>query len=308
MIPLFDLHCDTLLEAYNNNVNLYDSKLHISLKKAQKFTPYFQITSIWSDYRLDNDDSFYKAIEIISHYKNHGLNFATDINESNKQEFILGIEDARLLNNDISRLDRLYKLGVRVLTLNWKGLSCIGGGFDTKYGLTDFGKAVVCHSAELGIIIDLSHSSINTFYDVISLAQENNFVPIASHSNSFSVCNHHRNLLDEQFKILTDLGSVVGICLASEHLGKAPTIYSVLEHILHYLKLGGASSVALGCDFDGVSHLPYGINSIADLESLYSLLLTELGKDLTDTIFYKNAYSFLKKHLKGDNYVNIYNG
>lgn len=308
MISLFDLHCDTLLEAYNKNVNPFDCDLHISLKKAKNFYPYVQITSIWSDYRLDNDDAFKKAIDVISYYKNLGFEFIDSLNDNYSQAFILGIEDARLLNNDISRLDALFELGVKVITLNWKGSTCIGGGYDTELGLTDFGKSVVCRCAELGIAIDLSHSSINTFNDVIYLASKYNFTPIASHSNSFSVCNHARNLNDEQFKVLAGLGSVVGICLSCDHIGANASIHTILKHILYYLKLGGKNSIALGCDFDGVSNLPSDIDSIEDLKKLYSLCLAELGKELCDAIFFKNAYSYFKNLLKGDNHVNIYNG
>ena len=136
MISLFDLHSDTILEAYNQGCNIYDCNLQISLKKANKFSPYKQVTSIWSDYRLDNDEAFEKALKVIDYYKHLGFNF-------DGSSFILGIEDARLLSGDISRLDTLYKFGLRVLTLNWKGFSIIGGGFDTDSGLSDFGKAVV---------------------------------------------------------------------------------------------------------------------------------------------------------------------
>lgn len=297
MTALFDLHCDTLLEAYNNGFNINDSNLHISLNKAKCFKPYVQVTSIWSDYRLDNDTAFEKACNVIKYYRSLDLNFCTELNEFSENSFILGIEDARLLNNDISRLDVLYKLGVRVLTLNWKGVSCIGGAFDTDFGLTAFGKNVVKHCSELGIIVDMSHSSICSFYDVLELSYKYGFIPIASHSNSFSICNHPRNLDDSQFKALRDMESIVGISLASEHLGKNATIYTIIKHILHYLSLGGEKTIALGCDFDGVSCLPIGIKSICDLNKLYSLLEKEVGKEIANNIFFKNANTFFNKYL-----------
>ncbi len=295
MISLFDLHCDTLLEAYNQVLNIRDCDLHISLKKAKNFSHYIQVASIWSDYRLNNDDAYKKACSIINYYCDLGVNFCNNHNDFGCRSFILGIEDARLLNGDISRLDSLYKLGLRILTLNWRGASIIGGGFDTDLGLTSFGRDAVKRCSELGIVVDVSHSSVRTFYDVLELGEKYGFVPIASHSNSFSVCEHPRNLTDAQFNILCELGSVVGVSLVSEHLGENATIYTALKHILHYLSLNGEKALALGCDFDGTSNLPTGINSICDLDKLYSLLKRELGEKIANAIFYENANAFFTK-------------
>lgn len=296
MTSLFDLHCDTLLEAYNQGLDFNDCNLHIPLNKANNFEPYVQVTSIWSDYRLDNDIAYKKACNVIDYYTNNGMNFCKSFKELGQKSFILGIEDARLLNNDISRLDRLFELGVRVLTLNWKGASCIGGGFDTNLGLTAFGKDVIKRCSELGVIVDVSHSSIATFYDALELSNKYGFVPIASHSNSFTVCNHPRNLDDSQFKALCEAGSIVGISLASEHLEKNASIYSIIKHILHYLALGGEKSISLGCDFDGVSCLPNGIKSICDLNKLYSLLQNEVGERIAKNIFFENPNAFFSKN------------
>ena len=214
-----------------------------------------------------------------------------------KSNFILGIEDARLLNGDLFRLDKLHSLGVRVLTLNWKGNSIIGGGWNTSLPLTDFGKAVIKRCKDLGIIIDLSHSSFEVFKDTIRLAGDLNFVPIASHSNAFSVYNHKRNLTDEQFKALRDLKSIVGVSFVPEHLGENASINTLIRHINHFLKLGGENTSAFGSDFDGVDSLPNGINSLDSMHTLYSTLVCEFGEKITNKIFYENAYSYFERNL-----------
>ena len=292
MISVFDLHCDTLLEVYNKGLNFESCCLHINLNKVRKFKNYAQVCAIWSDYRLDDLQAYQKAVSVINFYKNQGFSFITHFKNINKQSFILGIEDARILNGDISKLYLLYELGVRVVTLNWKGVSCIGGGFDTDIGLSDFGKDVVLECARLGIVIDLSHSSTNTFFDVINLGNRFGFTPIASHSNSLFVCNHKRNLSDEQFKCLCDLNSVIGISFATEHLGKSANLYTIISHVEHYLSLIGENAIALGCDFDGVNALPVGIESIDDLATLYSLFCKEFGKNITEKIFFHNANNY----------------
>lgn len=300
-IPLFDLHCDTLSEIYKKKTDLSDISLHISLEKASGFSPYIQIGAIWSDYRYDNDTaySFYK--KCLNYINKQKIPLTTVLPTSALPCFVLAIEDARLLNNDLNRLYSLYYDGVRVITLNWRGNSCIGGGWDTDYGLSDFGFNVVKACYEKGITVDLSHSSLLTQKDVLNLAVKLGFTPIFSHSNSYYVCKHNRNLKDEIFKEIVSLGGIVGISLCPEHLDniKQADFYSIIKHVHHYLHLNGERNISLGCDFDGIASLPTGFKSIKDLESLYSLFLIEFGPKITNKIFFYNAYSFFEKHLKG---------
>ena len=300
MIPLFDLHCDTLLEAYNLGSSLEHNILHISLEKSSVFSPYFQVTSIWSDNNLTDDEAFFKTTKVINHYKSNGIVFLTNVKAQANGGFILGIEDARLLNNSINRLEQLHKLGTRILTLNWKNTSCVGGGFNTDEGLTDFGIDIVKKCAKLGIIVDLSHSSSKVFNDVINLAARLGFSPIASHSNSFSVCNHKRNLTDEQLRSLISLNSVVGISLVNEHVNlNGATKYDLIQHASHILSLGGENLLCLGCDFDGCTNLVQGIYGIEDLEALFSFFTQEFGYKIAKKIFFENAYNFFSINLKG---------
>lgn len=297
-VPLFDLHCDTFLKLYNTKQNIINNSLHISLNKARFYEPYIQVASIWSDNTLSNEDAYSSCLNAIKYAKSLNINNISTVNSLCSPAFIFGVEDARILDGYISRLYKLYSLGVRVLTLNWKGSSCIGGGWDTSNGLTDFGKSVIKHCKSTGITVDLSHSSVTTFFDVVKMAYKLDFIPIASHSNSLSICNHGRNLSDEQFRELKNLNSVVGISLAPEHLGKDASIYHILKHIDHYLMLGGENNVCLGCDFDGVSSLPSGIDSIESILILYYELLRQFGVKTTEKIFFYNAYNFFLKHLR----------
>ncbi len=297
MLPLFDLHCDTFSELYKTGQQINNNSLHISLEKLKNFSPYIQICAIWSDYRYSNDEAYKKCLDSIKYMRKQDIGFSTNLSKLNKYNFILGIEDARLLNYDLSRLDTLYSLGVRVLTLNWKDNGCIGGSWNTSLPLTAFGKNVIKRASELGIIIDLSHSSSSVFEEVIGLAKIFSFSPIASHSNSFAICNHKRNLTDEQFKQLCELKSIVGISFVPEHLSKDASIYDILKHAYHFLSLGGENTICLGSDFDGVSTLPSGITSVKDLSTLYSILKKELGSKITNKIFFENAYSFFQRNL-----------
>lgn len=300
MIPLFDLHCDTFLELYKQGQKIECNSLHISLDKATNFAPYIQVAAFWSDYRLSNDEAFKECLLSIEYLKNQEVNFITNLENLSESNFIFGVEDARLLNGDLSKLEALYLSGMRVLTLNWKDNSSIGGGWNTNFPLTSFGKEVINRCFELGILIDLSHSSEEVFEETIKLAKHLGFFPFASHSNSFTICNHKRNLTDTQFKALRDLGSIVGISFVPEHLdhNAYATVDTIVNHINHFLKLDGENTIALGSDFDGVSSLPEGITSIESLNQLYSTFVSEFGEKITQKIFFENAYTYFKENLR----------
>ena len=309
MLPFFDLHCDTFLELFKKKEQIKDNSLHISHSKATKLSPYIQVGAIWSDYRLSNGDAFKNFLAIVDYLADQGISFLTDLSKLDKNNFILGVEDARLLNNDLSRLDILYSKGVRILTLNWKGVNIIGGGWDTNIPLTEFGKNVVRRCCELGIIVDLSHSSTDVFFDALELTNNYGASPIASHSNSFSICNHKRNLSDEQFKALSKTNSIIGISFVPQHLGNNATTDTIISHIDHFLKLGGENNIAFGSDFDGTNDLPKGIYSIESIHILHSELVTYFGETITKKLFYDNAFRFFNNYLRKEPwYVSIHNG
>lgn len=299
MIPLFDLHCDTLSQLYKTKQDIKDAKLNISLDKAVNFSPYIQVMAIWSDASLCDEDAYLEYLEVLRYARKQNIFFAKNASLLRQRSFFLAIEDARILSGDISRLDKLYSDGVRILTLNWRGESIIGGGWDTSLPLTPFGRSVVCKACSLGIITDISHSSEKASFEAIDICLKHNKIPIASHSNSFTVCGHNRNLSDELFSLLCKNGSIVGISLAPEHLDveKKATINSILNHIYHYLSLGGENAVSLGCDFDGVSSLPLGIDSISDLKKLYNEIYDNFGRDIAMKLFFQNAFNFICKYI-----------
>ena len=299
MIPLFDLHCDTLFELYKNNSSIDSNNLHISYNKARCYSPYIQIGAIWSDKALNDKEAYCQYQRVINYISSQNIFFATKASLLRERSFILAIEDARILCNDISILDELYSDGIRILGLNWSGVNSIGGAWDTTASLTSFGKDVVKRCCELGIIVDISHSNEKTSKEVIALCKLMGGYVIASHSNAFGVFKHYRNLSDELFYMLKDTNSIVGISLATIHLGNFDVdISCVLKHIEHFLMLGGENNICLGCDFDGVDKLPAGINSIADLTKLYEKVKFAFGEFFCKKLFFSNAYHFICSALK----------
>ncbi len=297
MIPLFDLHCDTLGKMSKDGYDFQSSPLHISLDKCKNFNPYIQVMALWSDCHLSSSEAYLDYKKALSYADKQGIYFSQKSSDLKEKPYILAIEDGRIVENDLSRVDEFKNDGVKIITLCWSGVNCIGGGWNTSEGLSEFGISFVKKCFESGIIPDISHCSVKTTKQTINLASEYNKTVIASHSNSYTICNHNRNLRDEEFLSISKLGGLVGISLACQHLTHScnTRIKDILNHIYHYLCLEGKNTVSLGCDFDGVDKLPQSINNIADLSKLYNEIIYNFGENIAESIFFYNSSNFFKK-------------
>ena len=310
-MKLFDLHCDTAERMYHFKSALLSNNLHISLERSEKYEKYAQVMAFFTPHKLTDDEGFYHFLE------NYGY-FIAEIAENKdkiaivyegsqieqhwnagKCAVLMSIEDTRILNGNIDRLDYLFQKGVRSAVLMWDGETCIGGSFNATSGLTSFGKAVTQRCFDLGIVPDISHASEKTADDIIEIGNKNNKPVIASHSNSYSVYQHPRNCRDRHFEAIRNLGGIVGISLCYSHISSCyPTIDDIIRHIDHYMSLGGENNVCLGCDLDGAK-LPSEFSSITDLDKI-AIRMSNLGysNDIIEKIFWKNAKIFIEKNIK----------
>lgn len=304
-MKLFDLHCDTPYEMMHRNAPLTHNNLHISLDKTAPYSAYIQSAAVWSDRRLSDNDAWDAYLRISDHFIRTVnetpdaciARTAEDIRRAagtGERCFISAVEDARILAGDLSRLDILKERGVRFLTLTWAGETCIGGSHDTGAPLTAFGRDVVNECFALGIIPDVSHASRAVTAEVLQLAKEHGKTAIATHSNAFSVHPHSRNLTDDEFRAIADLGGIVGISLCPEHITSSRCdISAVADHIRHYLHLGGENSLCLGCDFDGIPSTPDGLWDVSCLVRLAEHLHgAGIPSRIIDKQFFDNAYGF----------------
>lgn len=309
-MQLFDLHCDTLYRSLFENQGFYQNDFDISISKAKIFSNWIQCFAIWIP------DTFRgkKAIDLLER------SYSRLIDELNKnQEFIIRckdkedlekaqrlkkfgaiftIEGSAALGGDISLLDRCKEMGVKVITLTWNGVCEAGDGalVENLKGITPFGKKLIKRMNELDIIIDVSHASDKLFYDALSLSKK---PIIATHSNSRKVCNHKRNLTDDQLKCIKENNGIVGINLCKDFLNaKKEADFSDIErHIYHLLSILGEDKVAFGGDLDGAD-LPIGYGGILGMETLYEYLLKRNYKEeLLYNIFWNNAYNFFANNI-----------
>jgi membrane dipeptidase len=124
---------------------------------------------------------------------------------------LLGVEGGHAIENSLARLDTLYRRGVRYMTLTWNnGNDWAGSSTDPRRfaGLTPFGKQVVRRMNELGMLVDVSHVSDQTFWDVLATTSR---PVIASHSSCRALAHNPRNLSDDQLRAIAKNGGVVGI-------------------------------------------------------------------------------------------------
>lgn len=313
-LRLFDLHCDTALEAYEKKLDInHNGSLHISLDKSGDFSVYTQVFAVWSRHGCDPEElweRFFKIMEYLDAQippKRRETEEEFDPDDGCAEEggtrpgftYILAMEGAAPVNGDLTRLEILYKAGVRVLTPVWKGSDIVGGAFDTKEGLTDYGRALVCRCLELGIVPDVSHASDRMTAEIIELCAEYSRPALASHSNSRSVYSHPRGITDENFKALVSTGGIAGVNLVPAQLAESRCgIENVAVHIERFLELGGEDSVALGSDFDGTDSLPDGIHGICDLYKIADKLgQYNYSDELIDRVFYANGRKYFNRLL-----------
>lgn len=310
-----DLHCDTAYELYHQKQALHSNALAVSLDGADAYSHYAQFFAVWSDNRLDDESAWRDFLTISDHFsteiaKNSDrialVRTADELEQTwrdGKAAALLAVEDARILNGRLDRLDELARRGVTYLTLTWKGESCIGGSYDTEAGLTDFGRQVVLGCFERGIVPDISHASAKTADEVLTLAEQAGRPVIATHSNAYGIYPHPRNLRDEHARRLFALGGIVGLNFCAYHVRDCEQRYTccedMLDHIEHYLRLGGERCIAIGGDLDGAA-LPSDVRTVGDVTHLADAMASCGYSDtLIHHIFSQNALDFIKKTLGG---------
>lgn len=226
----------------------------------------------------------------------------------------MGMENGSAIEGDLNNLKYFYDRGIRYITLTHsKNNHICDSSYDkTKKwkGLSPFGEKVVADMNRLGIMVDISHVSDDTFYDVLKITKT---PVIASHSS----CRHftpgfERNMSDKMIKALAENGGVIQINFGSGFLlgeyrskmkiardylesqnikGSSPegekyyakykkeknvnlgTVKDIADHIDHVVKLVGIDHVGIGSDYDGIDDLPKGAEDVSTYPNIiYELL------------------------------------
>lgn len=194
-----------------------------------------------------------------------------------KKAILLGIENGYALGRDLSLIERYRRDGVVYITLCHNGDNDICDSARKSGrehgGLSDWGRQVVDEMNRVGMMIDLSHASEETFYEVIGRSKR---PVICSHSSCRALCDHPRNLTDEQLHAIAEKEGVVQVTFYNDFLtdrGEA-TVDDAVNHIMHAIQVAGIDHVGIGSDFDGDGGVR-GLSTVADYIGLTRRLMAE---------------------------------
>src|SRR5689334_7704637 len=195
---------------------------HIDVPRMKEGGMTAAFFSIWVDARYAGRAAYQRALDLIGSVRtladtNHEVELATTADQVRAAAArghiaaLMGVEGGHAIANSLAKLDSLYGLGLRYMTLTWNnGNAWAGSSTDPRRhgGLTAFGRRVVRRMNELGMLVDVSHVSDSTFWDVIATTTR---AVIASHSACRALAHHPRNLSDDQLRAIAKNGGVVGI-------------------------------------------------------------------------------------------------
>lgn len=218
----------------------------------------------------------------------------------------LGVEGLHQIGNSIAHLRQYHALGVRYATLThnchnrYADAALLEGGPGGLRqapplwgGLSPAGRRLVGEMNRLGMIVDLSHTSVDTMEDVLGGRPDvwagAQAPVIFSHSSAYSVCPHPRNVPDHVLDLVRARGGLVMVNFSPDFVScrwdeasrhGIPSLYPpnatlahVATHILHIGRRIGFAHVGLGSDFDGISSTPRGLDDVAAFPALVAELL-----------------------------------
>lgn len=299
-----DMHCDTvsrLLQKKRNNERetLRQNSGHVDVEKLQKSGYLLQNFALFVQLAVPHDP-WQETMELYELYREemeqNQNNLApvlcyADIEKNKKAgkiSALLTLEEGGVCQGQVQRLEELYTMGVRMLTLTWNHQNELGSpnldwsrgrqvrsaaeGLHSKkrtdmvwkylntpdvtHGLTPRGIEFVERMEEMGMIPDVSHLSDAGFYDVARISKK----PfVASHSNARSVCPCVRNMNDHMIRTLAEKGGVMGLNFCADFLMQMPpgasnpgSLQAIVAHARQIVKVGGIECLGLGTDFDGI--------------------------------------------------------
>ncbi|MDE7379285.1 MAG: gamma-glutamyl-gamma-aminobutyrate hydrolase family protein [Paraprevotella sp.] len=198
------------------------------------------------------------------------------LHREGRKAIMQGIENGYAIGRELGLLKHYRDQGVVYLTLCHNGDNEIcdsARGQNEHGGLSVFGREAVAEMNRLGMMIDLSHASEKTFYDVLELSS----VPVVcSHSSARALCDVPRNLTDAQMKALAGRGGVAQVTLYEGFLRKDgnASIEDVMSHLYHMIDVMGVEHVGIGTDFDGDGGVP-GCAAANEVVNLTRRMLAE---------------------------------
>ncbi|WP_242307366.1 dipeptidase [Bacillus cereus group sp. BfR-BA-01524] len=300
-MKIFDAHCDVLFQLWSaqgkrNFKN--DPQLHITFEQLKERKGSVQCFAIYVPETVLYEKRFEVALQMVDIFYNEilslpGVKFIQtkdDINMLKQDEIgaLLTLEGCEAIGKDAMKLRLFYRLGVRSFGLTWNYANLLAdGALETRgAGLTTFGKHIVQELNMLHLWTDVSHLNERSFWDVIEMAKN----PIASHSNCYKLCQHPRNLNDEQIRALIKKNSVIGVTFVPQFLTseRQANITDIVRHIEYICSLGGEKNIGFGSDFDGILETVVDLTAYREYENVVNELYKHYDASMVERFLYDN--------------------
>lgn len=265
---IIDFHCDTLTmlkpekESFEKNTHMVDlerlEKAGVRVQCCAAFVPtgsfpaesreqksmeeFLRVQHVWQDVLEQYPD---RLLPVRSGEK------LDRCFQEEKTGLLLTIEDGGVCGSSLENVQKVFDLGVRLITLTWNYENAFGFPNGMEGGLKPLGIEAVQEMNRLGILVDVSHLSDDGFWDVQKYSKK----PfVASHSNARAVIGHPRNLTDEMIRAVAESGGIIGLNFAPDFLGEGGVsrVSDMVRHVLYLREKGGSGVLALGSDFDGI--------------------------------------------------------
>ena len=277
-ILTLDTHCDTpMLFPQGIHFDQRDPRILVDLHKMTEGRLDATIMVAYLPQPTEQPkayaDAIFDQIEAITKQNSDYVRIACTPEElwANKRagikSIMLGIENGIALDGQLENLQHFAERGIVYMTLCHNGDNDIcdsaSRSQNTWGGVSPFGEQVIREMNRLGILVDMSHAGEKSFYDALDISSK----PIVcSHSSARALCDHPRNLTDDQIRVLAAKGGVAQTTIYHGFLRQdsEACILDVMEHLEHAIQVMGIDHVGLGTDFDGDG----GVRGLADASEL----------------------------------------
>lgn len=288
--PIVDAHCDTWLRLLENDSRDFTKNDgHIDLERLLASPVGIQVFALFTPPRWGEDRGLRQLMRLLTlaqellarHQENLRLVRTKKDVDGSQVGVLLAVEGLDVLGEDVDLIDLLFHLGVRSAMLTWNGRNRLADGATNQEsggGLSRLGRQVIRRMDELGMVVDVSHLGERAFWDVLAEARG----PLmASHSNAKALCDHPRNLSDEQLRAVGERGGVVGINFYSRFLTADgdTTSDDLLRHLAHVRDVAGPSAVGFGSDWDGIDAWPVDLPGVAGMTILAERVKARFGEE-----------------------------
>ena len=291
-ILTLDTHCDTpMLFPQGIRFDQRDPRILTDLHKMTEGRLDATIMVAYLPQPTENPaayaDAIFDQIETIAQKNNDYVRIACtpaelwDNKRAGRKSIMLGIENGIALDGKIENLQHFADRGIVYMTLCHNGDNDICDSAsktqNTHGGVSAFGEQVIQEMNRLGILVDMSHAGEKSFYDALDISTR----PIVcSHSSARALCDHPRNLTDDQMRALAAKGGVAQTTIYHGFLRKdaEATILDVIAHLEHAIRVMGIDHVGLGTDFDGDG----GVRGLADASELIHFTRQLLSRRYSD--------------------------